>query len=79
MISSYPLVAVVACDMPFANKDLLLAAKMDLEKSMAVGAIPQTQNGYEPFHAVYRKEPCLELVQTAVLGGKKKQLPGNRY
>jgi molybdopterin-guanine dinucleotide biosynthesis protein A len=71
-IAHYPLVAVVACDMPFASRELLVAERQALEKSLADGAIPQTESGFEPFHAIYRKEPCLKWVYAALKAGKKR-------
>ncbi len=61
-----PLVAVVACDMPFASP-LLLAAERDLLLASSSDAvIPRTEGGTEPFHAVYRGDACLPLIQAAI-------------
>jgi molybdopterin-guanine dinucleotide biosynthesis protein A len=68
--ASHPLVAVVACDMPFvsaallsAMRDVLLATQVDI-------AIPVTGHGSEPFHAVYRRQTCLPMVRQALEAGK---------
>jgi len=62
----HPLVAVVACDMPFANATILAAARDRLLESGADVAIPKTEAGYEPFHAIYRRETCLPAVKAAL-------------
>lgn len=61
-----PHVAIIACDMPFVNPELL-AAELDLLVSTHSDAvIPRTEGGTEPFHAVYQRERCLLAVQTAI-------------
>ncbi len=61
-----PLVAVVACDMPFASAALLTAAADILMKEAADLVIAETPEGFEPFHAVYRRESCLPAVSAAI-------------
>jgi len=68
--ASQPLVAVVACDMPFINaallaaeRDLLIASHVDL-------VIPHLEGGLEPFHAIYRRETCLPEVEWALAADK---------
>jgi len=68
----HPLVAVVACDMPFASADLLAFQQELLETTPADAAIPRTRQGLEPFHAVYRKATCLPLVQAALEKGQRR-------
>ncbi len=70
--AALPLVAVVACDMPFVSASLLRALKATVIEEQADGAVPQTAEGYEPFHSVYRREPCLSAVRTAVDAGEKR-------
>ena len=61
-----PLVAVVACDMPFASATLVEAASsLLLEQEMDV-VIPKSEEGYEPLHAVYRRETCLPAIESAI-------------
>jgi molybdopterin-guanine dinucleotide biosynthesis protein A len=62
----YPLVAVVACDMPFASATLLEAASSLLVKKEVDVVIPKSDEGYEPLHAVYRREACLPAIETAI-------------
>lgn len=64
--AQHPLVAVVACDMPFASATLLAAERDLLLTSGSDAVIPQTRDGSEPFHAVYRRETCLPAIQRAI-------------
>jgi molybdopterin-guanine dinucleotide biosynthesis protein A len=68
--ASQPLVAVVACDMPFVCADLLAALRDDLRATDIDLAIPRPQGGLEPFHAVYRRGTCLPHIRTALEGDK---------
>jgi molybdopterin-guanine dinucleotide biosynthesis protein A len=67
-----PYVGVVACDMLFPSAPLLVAEARALEVGGADVAIPTTTHGYEPFHAVYRRETCLPLVREALEAGETK-------
>lgn len=67
-----PVLIVIACDMPFANIDLLTLAIERLQSSNADVVIPRTKQGYEPFHAVYRLETCLPAVQSALDAGERR-------
>jgi molybdopterin-guanine dinucleotide biosynthesis protein A len=60
------IVAVVACDMPFASAALLKTATRILIEEEADVVIPRTGEGYEPFHAVYRRATCLPAIQSAI-------------
>lgn len=60
------LVAVVACDMPFASATLLETAANLLLREEADVVIPKTGEGYEPFHAVYRRATCLPAIRSAI-------------
>jgi molybdopterin-guanine dinucleotide biosynthesis protein A len=64
--ASQPLVAVVACDMPFVCPDLLAALRDALIADEADIAIPRLQSGLEPFHAVYRRDACLPHIQATL-------------
>jgi molybdopterin-guanine dinucleotide biosynthesis protein A len=67
-VASTSLVAVVACDMPFANAALLAYQRDRLVDGNFDAAIPKTQTGIEPFHAVYRRESMLPLIEAALQG-----------
>ncbi|MBC8336692.1 MAG: molybdenum cofactor guanylyltransferase [Anaerolineales bacterium] len=60
------LVAVVACDMPFASRPLFDTASKLIVESGADVVIPQTEHGYEPLHALYRRETCLPAIEAAL-------------
>ena len=61
-----PLVAIVACDMPFANTGLFIAARERLIEQQVDAVIPHPPSGLEPLHAVYRRETCLPAVEWAL-------------
>lgn len=67
------LVAVVACDLPFANAGILLAGADLLRQSGKDVAVPKSSAEYfEPLHAVYRREPCREAILKAIVEQKKR-------
>lgn len=66
----YPAVAVVACDMPFANAELLRLERGLLFEAGADLVIPRMGEKLEPFHAVYRRKTCLPHVKAALEAGK---------
>lgn len=64
--ASHNHVAVVACDMPFASKSFFESALSLLVQEEADVVIAKTDEGYEPFHALYRRDACLSAVETAI-------------
>jgi len=70
--ASNPLVAVVACDLPFVNPDLLENCRDILIKTNSDAAIPSTERGIEPLHAVYRVETCLPAVEAALKAKRRR-------
>lgn len=64
--ASNPLVAVVACDMPFASAELLEAAGRLMIQEEADVVIAKTDEGFEPIHAVYRRVTCLPAIEAAI-------------
>ena len=73
--ATHPIVAVVACDMPFASAGLIEAASRILVDEEADVVIARVQSqaepaskseGYEPLHAVYRRATCLPAIETAL-------------
>ena len=67
-ISNNEYVAVVACDLPFVNPDILLKGLDLLIQSGADVAIPKTgKDFYEPLHAVYRRETCKDAIYQAIM------------
>lgn len=71
-VAGCPLVAVVACDMAFANRNMLSAQRAMLLNEGLDGVVPDNRPGLEPFHAVYRREPCLSAVRQALDSGQKR-------
>jgi molybdopterin-guanine dinucleotide biosynthesis protein A len=59
-------VAVVACDMPFASAALIEAAGRLLVQEGADVVIPDSGDGLEPLHAIYRREICLPAIESAI-------------
>jgi len=64
------IVAVVACDMPFASGSLIEAANRLLVEEEADVVIPDSGGGLEPMHAVYRRETCLPAIESAIEADK---------
>ncbi len=64
--ATLPIVAVAACDMPFASATLLETATRLLVEEEADVVIPKTDEGYEPFHAVYRRATCVPAIKSAI-------------
>lgn len=69
-VAAQPLVAVVACDMPFVSPELLAFERDLLLQRGYDAAIPRTSGGTEPFHAVYRRETCLPHIEAAIQADK---------
>lgn len=65
-------VAAVACDMPFASSTLFEYELDLLSKTGVDVVIPSTPKGLEPLHAVYRRETCLPVIQSALSSGQLK-------
>jgi molybdopterin-guanine dinucleotide biosynthesis protein A len=64
--ASHPVVAVVACDMPFASSSLLQAGSRLLNEENVDVVIPRSDQGYEPLHAIYRRQTCLPAVEASI-------------
>ena len=64
--ASSAVVAVVACDLPFASATLIEGASRLLNEETMDVVIGKTEEGYEPFHAVYRRETCLPAIESAL-------------
>lgn len=70
--ASHPLVAVLACDMPFASPKLIEFQKRILLKENVDVVIPGGPEGLEPLHSLYRRETCLPACESAILADKWK-------
>jgi len=67
-------VALVACDMPFANPKLI---QLEYEIMLELGSdvvIPETNQGYEPMHAIYRKNSCLPKIEEALAKHERRMI-----
>ena len=64
--ASHPFVAVAACDMPFASATLIEAMTSLLVRQEADVVIAKSDEGYEPLHAVYRRDSCLPAIEAAI-------------
>lgn len=71
-VAEYPYVAVVACDMPFASREIFAIELTLLQETGVDAAIPRSEAGTEPFHAVYRRETCLPHIQAALEAGERR-------
>lgn len=67
-----PLVAMVACDMVFASARLFSAEYDLLCRSDARACIPVNTHGFEPFHAVYRRDACLDVLEGLLDAGESR-------
>lgn len=65
-VAKFPLVAVVACDMPFINPQLLGLERDLLGVDEWDVVLPRSKDGLEPLHAVYRKDVCLPAIRMAL-------------
>ena len=64
--ATYPVVAVVACDMPFASPMLIETMSKLLVEEEADVVIAKSEAGYEPLHTVYRRDTCLPAIESAI-------------
>ena len=70
--TQHPFVAMIACDMPFANPDILALALNILKTTRKDVVMPRTNHKLEPLHAVYRRQTCLFPVQATLQAGRRK-------
>ncbi|MDO4533460.1 MAG: molybdopterin-guanine dinucleotide biosynthesis protein B [Coriobacteriia bacterium] len=67
--ASHPVVAVVACDMALASANLLAHEVQLLQETGADAVVPANRHGFEPMHAVYRRDTCREVTRNLVENG----------
>ena len=67
-----PYVAVVACDMVFASARLVVAEALAMHESGADVVAPHNKHGFEPLHALYRRETCMPAVRRRADRGEKR-------
>ncbi|GMV34885.1 MAG: hypothetical protein AMXMBFR60_27140 [Chloroflexota bacterium] len=74
--ANHAFVAVAACDMPFASPHFFESALRLLvqeEADVVIASVAsrakragKTDEGYEPLHALYRRETCLPAIESAL-------------
>jgi molybdopterin-guanine dinucleotide biosynthesis protein A len=74
LAARFSTVIVVACDMPFVNAAILGDACERLRLEEADVVLPHTKDGYEPLHAVYRRETSLSAVRKALEAGERRMI-----
>ena len=72
--ASLPVVAVVACDMPFIRPELLSAQRRILIDESVDVVIPRSPDGMEPLHAVYNRDACLPVIRAALKQGERRMI-----
>jgi molybdopterin-guanine dinucleotide biosynthesis protein A len=72
--ASTPLLAVVACDMPFLQPDLIAAQRDLLLRESADVVVPRSPQGLEPMHMLYQREACLPAVRAAIEAGERRMI-----
>lgn len=58
-----PLVAIVACDMPFVSPELIGALADHVEAEALDVFVPREERGIEPLCAVWRRDACAPVAQ----------------
>ena len=71
-VATKPYVALCACDMIFASPELFLYEYKLMEQGNFDLVVPFDSNGFEPFHAIYKRETCLFFVEQALEQGEQK-------
>ncbi len=69
MYAKHEFVAVIACDMPFADPALLAEEARLLDVMGVDVVIPEVGGLLEPLHAVYRKSTCLPAIESGLVSG----------
>ena len=58
-----PLVAIVACDMPFVSPELIGALADHVEEGSLDVCVPREERGIEPLCAVWRRDACAPVAR----------------
>ncbi|MCS7011030.1 MAG: NTP transferase domain-containing protein [Anaerolineales bacterium] len=66
LAASHPIVAVIACEMPFISAALLETAARILVREGVDVIIPRSDRGLEPMHAAYRRKTSLSVIGQAI-------------
>ncbi|GIV66012.1 MAG: molybdenum cofactor guanylyltransferase [Chloroflexota bacterium] len=73
-VSTSPVTAVVACDMPFVSAELLMYQMQVFQRGQWDAVVPKGKGGFEPLHAIYRTAICRQAVAQAIKLGEKKMI-----
>lgn len=68
-VARYDTVAIVACDMALASPELLAYQVKLLAADSVDAVVPVTRHGFEPMHAVYRRQVCAPVARALVDAG----------
>jgi len=70
--ASQPLVAALACDLPFASPELIkFQLEIMLNEQVDV-VVPGGPEGLEPLHSLYRRATCLPICEQALRNDQRK-------
>ena len=70
--ASSPVVAAVACDLPFVSPSLIHWSYDLINKEEWDVVIPESDEGLEPLHALYRRDSCLPAINSSLAENKLK-------
>lgn len=70
--AKFDLLALIACDLPFANPNLIAWMAEQMADPELAAIYPKPNGFYEPVHAVYRPSVCLPRVEEAINRGDRK-------
>ncbi len=65
-------VAVIACDMPFANPELIQEEVRLMAEKQCDVVIPLLDGKSEPLHAVYKRDICLKAIENGLSTGMQR-------
>ncbi len=68
------MVALIACDMPFASAQLSMEQVKIMTREAVDVVIPETDEGLEPFHALYRRTACLQPIENMIAMGNRRMI-----
>lgn len=67
-----PLVAIVACDMPFVSPELIGALADRVEAEALDVCVPREERGIEPLCAVWRRDACAPVAQELLASDRQR-------
>ena len=67
-----PLVAIVACDMPFVSPELIGALADRVEAEAFDVCVPREERGIEPLCAVWRREACAPVAYELLVADRQR-------